>query len=279
MVEYAAMSLIQQIAAVIKGASRAKRTEDPVPRRRIDERRIVYPFASVREQALSDLRRIRVLARARPDERGRAARQVSADPIRETSLALIDAARQFGLFINRKDVPGTRYSIRTGESEVRLVQRDQVYYKIKDPFAKLHLKRHPPEYAIFEHLVHNILFPDCRLDLVGVSSEMDEVRLVLRQAAIRSDRRPDDRQIADDLACRGLRPEGRYAFANDFVSVTDVGQDGDNVLLDDEDRLRFIDPIIGFKKPLQELLLEADEESLADRLVRNLLPPPIPSSS
>jgi hypothetical protein len=34
------------------------------------------------------------------------------------------------------------------------------------------------------------------------------------------------------------------------VVVTDVGQDGDNVLLDDNLHLRFIDPIIGFKKPL-----------------------------
>lgn len=32
--------------------------------------------------------------------------------------------------------------------------------------------------------------------------------------------------------------------------VTDVGQDGDNVLMDDDQHLRFIDPIIGFKQPL-----------------------------
>jgi len=32
--------------------------------------------------------------------------------------------------------------------------------------------------------------------------------------------------------------------------VTDVGQDGDNVLLDDDGILRFIDPIVGFKSLL-----------------------------
>jgi hypothetical protein len=48
-----------------------------------------------------------------------------------------------GDFVQVTDVPGTRYTIRTGESEVRIVQTEQVYYKIKDPFAKMHLKRHP----------------------------------------------------------------------------------------------------------------------------------------
>ena len=85
-----------------------------------------------------------------------------------------------------------------------------------------------------------------------------------------------DRQIAEELARRGLCPEGRYAFGNDFVSVTDVGQDGDNVLLDDEGQLRFIDPIIGFKQPLQDILGEADDEGFADRLVRSLLRPTDP---
>ena len=58
-----------------------------------------------------------------------------------------------------------------------------------------------------------------------------------------------------------MRPQrkGRYSFGNDFVFVTDVGQDSDNVLLDDEGNLRFIDPIIGFEQPLCGLLLSVLE--------------------
>jgi hypothetical protein len=70
----------------------------------------------------------------------------------------------------------------------------------------------------------------------------------------------------------GLRPDGRYGFGNDFVFVTDVGQDGDNVLLDDDRHLRFIDPIIGFKHPLLAMLsksLETDAE--VDALTRHVL--------
>ena len=97
-----------------------------------------------------------MLARSCADERGRDTGTLPPDPIRQTSRALIAAAKKAGCFVDVAKVPGTRYTIRTGESEVRLVQREQVYYKIKDPFAKLHLKKHPPEYVLFEHVVHNI---------------------------------------------------------------------------------------------------------------------------
>ena len=106
---------------------------------------------------------------------------------------------------------------------------------------------------------------------MGVSSELHEARLVFRQAAVRSDTRPDDGQIAEDLKRRGLLPDGRYAFGNDYVFVTDVGQDGDNVLIDDEGQLRFIDPIIGFKKPLQDLLSQFNDSDFIDNLVKRLL--------
>ena len=60
------------------------------------------------------------------------------DPVCETSRRLIAAAKTQGRLIATDDVPGTRYTIRSGESEVRLVQKDRVYYKIKNSFAKSH---------------------------------------------------------------------------------------------------------------------------------------------
>ena len=92
---------------------------------------------------------------------------------------------------------------------------------------------------------------------LGVAEDLHEARLVFRQNAVRSDARPDDRQIAAELLLLGLRAEGRYSFGSDYVSVTDVGQDGDNVLLDDDGNLCFIDPIIGFKPRLLQPLLSA----------------------
>ena len=68
-----------------------------------------------------------MLAAACADERSRDIREMSTDPIRRESLALIAAARRVGCFVDVKAVPGTRYTIRTGESEVRIVQQEQIY--------------------------------------------------------------------------------------------------------------------------------------------------------
>jgi len=236
--------------------------------RRGAERRIVYPVSAVCEQAVSDFRSIRMFARACADERGRAVGALPEDPVRRESRTLIAAAKSVGCLLDMASVPGSRYTIRTGESEVRLVQKDQMYYKIKNPFAKLHLKRHPAEAVMFEHVVHNILFPDCRLEFLGVAEDCNEARIVYRQKAVRSELRPDDRQIAGYLSSLGLKQEGRYAFGNDHLFVTDVGQDGDNVLVDDDGYLRFIDPIIGFKAPLvQKLADTSGSERCAEEFV------------
>ena len=225
------MKILDTLMNLFKGGNHAGRTEESVSGGNGRERRILHSIPSICERAVSDIRGIRMLASACADERGRDTGTLSPDQIRGESDILIAVAKRIGCFMERDSVPGTRYTIRTGESEVRLVQREQLYYKVKNPFAKLHLKKHPPEYVLFEHVIHNVLFPDCRLEFLGVAEDIHEARLVFRQQAVRADARPDDRQIAEHLGRLGLRPEGRYAFANDYVFVTDVGQDGDNVLL------------------------------------------------
>ena len=244
------MNIFESIANLLKGGNNAKRVGSHISRGHGLERRNLYSVQAVCEQAISDFRGIRVLAAACADERGRDTGSLPADPVCRESQALIAAAKKTGCFLDAKEVPGTRYTIRTGESEVRLVQREGLYYKIKNPFAKLHLKRHPAEYVLFEHVVHNILFPDCRMDFLGIAEDCHEARIVYRQKAVRSESRPDDNQIAEFLSQVGLQPCGRYEFGNDLLFVTDVGQDGDNVLLDDDGTIRFIDPIVGFRPPL-----------------------------
>ena len=265
------MKILNALVNLFKGGSHAERAEERVSGRNGRERRILHSIPSICERAVSDIRGIRMLASACADERGRDTGTLSSDQIRGESDILIAVAKRIGCFMETDSVPGTRYTIRTGESEVRLVQREQLYYKVKNPFAKLHLKKHPPEYVLFEHVIHNVLFPDCRLEFLGVAEDIHEARLVFRQQAVRADARPDDRQIAEHLGRLGLRPEGRYAFANDYVFVTDVGQDGDNVLLDDNGQPRFIDPILGFKQPLlQKLSAALVDESAMTSLVYKL---------
>ena len=195
-----------------------------------------------------------MLEKALADERSRDIGSESSDPVLRESRCLIAAAKAVDCLFDAKAIPGTRYSVRTGESEVRMVQSEQMYYKIKNPFAKSHLKQHDIRDAIYEHIVHNILFPEAKLHFLGVCEDGREARLIYRQNAIRTERRPNDEQIEKHLASLGLVREGRYVFGNELLFVTDVGQDGDNVLLGDDDRLYFIDPIIGFKVPARELI-------------------------
>ena len=263
------MSVFKHIIDFLKGGNHAGGTENRVSGGHGRERRVLHPVTTVCEQALSDFRGIRVLAAACADERGRDTGPLSPDPIYRESRALISAAKKVGCFIETKDVPGTRYTIRTGESEVRLVQKEGLYYKIKNPFAKLHLKRHPAEYVLFEHIVHNILFPDCRLEFLGIAEDYREARMVYQQMAVRSESRPDDKQIAECLSQMGLLPCGRYEFGNELLFVTDVGQDGDNVLLDDDGAIRFIDPIVGFKSPLLPRLKSAVESEVGIQALVN----------
>ena len=255
--------MIKSIIKFLKGGEDARGTEIRVSGGNGCERRVVHPVSTICEQAISDFCGIRMLATACAYERSRDIGALSPNPICRESLALIAGAKKAGCFIEKKDVPGTRYTIRTGESEVRLVQKDGEYYKIKNPFAKLHLKRHSERYVIFEHVIHNIMFPDCRLEFVGIAEDYHEARIVYRQNTVRSELRPEDGQIAEILNQMGLSSDNRYEFGNEFLFVTDVGQDDDNVLVDDENRIRFIDPIIGFKSSLQELLmcaLESDKD-------------------
>ena len=250
----------------LRGDRHVRRIEENLSGGDGHERRIIYPVTTIVEQALSDIRSVRMLARASADERSRDSGTLSEDSVRRESRALIAAARHAGCLLEASSVPGSRYTIRSGESEVRLVQKDQLYYKIKNPFAKLHLKKHPAEYVLFEHIVHNVMFPDCRLDFLGVVEDLHDARIVYRQHAVRSEIRPDDGQISVSLSELGLKPENRYSFGNEYVFVTDVGQDGDNVLVDDDGFLRFIDPIIGFKLPLQKYLANIDalEKTIPD---------------
>ena len=171
------------------------------------------------------------------------------------SERLVDVARKNGLFVPIKETAnyGDKKTKRTGESTVYVNEQKSKVYKVKDPYAKAGMKNGvEPEDAVFEHLVHNHLFPETAYTFEGISEEMGDVRIILSQNYIQSKSQPTQQQIAEALASRGLYPEDRYTFGNDLVSVTDV--EGDNVLSGEDGTVYFIDPIIRFKKPLREII-------------------------
>lgn len=172
------------------------------------------------------------------------------------SERLVSIARQHNLYV---PIETTRrwtgkVSKHTGESAVYIDRAKGLVLKVKNPYAKAALKSGvQPEDAAFEHLVHNLLFPETAYTFVGISEEMGDVRIILSQKFIKDYQQPSKEQIAKALAAKGLFPEDNYSFGNEFVSVTDV--EGDNVLLGEDGTVYFIDPIIRFKKPLREVVV------------------------
>lgn len=185
----------------------------------------------------------------------------SDDPIRK----LIAVAKANGLYAtipsagsltaDSATFSGELISKRTGESEVYFNASEHAYYKVKWPSAKSHIKQTSEDDWLFEHIIHNILFPNTAYDFIGITIEVGELKIVLRQQEVQSEDFPTDEQIADHLQnILGLVAEDRYFFGNEVLAVTDVGSQSDNVLLGDDSRLYFIDPLIRLKKPALEVI-------------------------
>ena len=170
---------------------------------------------------------------------------------------LIAVAKEHGLFIDKSrwDSFGERNQILSGESIVYLSDDCKTVIKLRSPFSKSVIKQMHAKDAIYEHIIHNILFPTTRYKFIGVTQDTVGVRIVLSQKYIPDiftipSQKDIDRYLIEGL---GLTPENRYFYGNDYVAVTDVSAYSDNVLSDGE-RLYFIDPIIRFKKPAVEVL-------------------------
>ena len=175
------------------------------------------------------------------------------------SERLVGIAKKQGQYVPLSELRnlGERRRKATGESEVYEDLPNGRIYKVKNPYAKAPMKGNvQPEDAIYEHLVHNKYFPETPYRFEGISDDGGDVRIVLSQGYVESVGQPTKEQIDAALAERGLYPEGNYRYGNDEISVTDVT--GDNALLGADGKVYFIDPIIDFKRPVREILGEAE---------------------
>ena len=75
-----------------------------------------------------------------------------------------------------------------------------------------------------------------------------------KQNAVRTETFPTENQVEASLAEIGFVREDRYFFGDGIVSVTDVGAHGDNVLLGDDGKVYFIDPLIRLDRSAEEVI-------------------------
>ena len=221
-------------------------------KRRTERPEICAEFAS-RSEADSDRSDIRVFEAGLSAERYGDYEQSTGNAAQEKEgCRLISIAKQNQLFIAKKDWEtfGEKKRQPSGESIVYLTDEGDKVIKIRNPYAKSTIKEMHAQDAIYEHLIHNILFPSTRYAFKGISEDVDGVRIILEQDYIsRKFSNPSQQQIDRYLIeGLGMKIEDRYYYANDYLAITDVSADGDNVLMDG-DTLYFIDPIIKTKRP------------------------------
>lgn len=149
---------------------------------------------------------------------------------------------------------GRKKLLPSGESAIYENAQQGIVYKVRDPFAKLHLKSANLNSILYEHIIHNLLFPETAYSFVGISEVAGNLRIVLSQKFVFETHVPTQEQVEKYLAGLGLMPEERYYYGNEYLAITDVNSTGDNVLLSAEGRLLFIDPIIKLKRPADEII-------------------------
>ena len=208
-------------------------------------------------QADSDRSDIRVFETGVSTQRHGDNRQSTRNAEEEECSRLIEIAKGHGLYIDKADWEkfGNRRRTPTGESVVFLSKDGYTYTKMKSPFAKAPMKNTIPEDIIYEHLIHNILFPGTRYHFIGISEDQKGIRIVLQQKNISyMFRIPSQKMIDNYLVFElGLSKEDKYFYGNEYLAITDVSCTSDNVLCDDDGRLYFIDPIIRLKKSGREV--------------------------
>ena len=236
------MIFLDAISRLLKGRRNANRTTENEDVRQRHDGGGVYRFASAAERTISDCRRVGLLTATVSAQSGGDADCSPRDKVRH----LIEVAKVAGLYISPERVRalGDLVSKRTGESSVYWNHDENAFYKVKNPEAKRPIKHSSEIDWPYEHVIHNILFPECAYELIGITEDCGEIRVVLKQQAIGTESFPTSEQIECSLASRGFYPVDAYFFSNGIVSVTDISEHGDNVLLGDDGIVYFIDPLV-----------------------------------
>lgn len=179
---------------------------------------------------------------------------------------LIAAARANGMFIE----PGTfsNYPKVNAVSKESTVYRDEENnraIKVKDPFAAESMADNSPFDELYQHIIHNIFFPESRYEFLGVTTNYggDEVRFVLAQDWVESHDRVGDVEASNFVKSRGYKVLDGYRYYNDDTIVMDFY--GSNIRKDAEGNIHLIDPIIHFKRDPRAIIddyLSSEEELL-----------------
>ena len=169
---------------------------------------------------------------------------------------LLTRARQSGLYMDPSTVSslGDLLSAATNESRVYVNYARRKVYKVKDPFAASGLKENSPEDALYEHIIHNIFFPDTRYTLIGVTEEAGRLRFVLCQDYVESVRKLSAKESEKEMTLKGFSRKNAMFMENKYVKIADLT--GQNALIREDGTVAFVDPLISNKMPARKIIDE-----------------------
>ncbi len=101
-----------------------------------------------------------------------------------------------------------------------------------------------------------MIFPNTQYTFKGITQDLLEIRIIYSQPYISQNFAPPTQKQIDKYLIEsiGFTKEDVYFYGNDYIAITDVSEDSDNVLIDNKGKMYFIDPIIRFKKPIPEVI-------------------------
>jgi hypothetical protein len=119
-----------------------------------------------------DRSHIRVFEAALASKRDDYSEYSERDRREAESERLVTIAKENDLYLTKDEVLnlGERHPKPSGESVVYIDSSSCRVYKVKDPYAKSPMKSGVwPEDIIYEHLVHNLLFPETRYTFEAIT--------------------------------------------------------------------------------------------------------------
>ena len=217
-----------------------------------------YSSATTRQE-VSDTSGIGMFTVGLSDELWRDSETEQKNLQRRESDRLIEIAKEHNIFFSLAECKkfGERVTERSGESIVYFNQETQKYIKLKDPYAKASIKNISAYDAIYEPIIHNLIFPDTAYTFKGITEDIDGVRIILEQNAIDPHRIKASQEEVHKFLNKelGLKSEDNYFYGDEYYAITDINpNESDNVVRGDDGNIYFIDPLIRLKKPAPEVV-------------------------
>ena len=173
-----------------------------------------------------------------------------------------------GLYQTHKDI-AMKYGLGEYHFESIIFYEDDKVIKVKNPFAQCRVTFNPVNEAIYQHIIHNIYFPETNYKLVGFTEINSTLRVILEQDRVEKQRVCTKEEIEAHIHKKGFIVD-KWIYENDEVKIVDSYPS--NAIVGPDDRLYVIDPMFQMKMKAVDIIARHLDNEYVLREVRTLAP-------